>query len=99
VIIIFTLLLLLYSTVEVSMVYIVRPAYNRGDKRSVLVIGLCAFVLSICGYLQILIELLKSRGRVVGISFFFIGVDMVGALLSLLSLLVQDEFDTLFGTL
>ena len=58
-----------------------------------------AFILMISGYSPIPLELLKRRGRVIGIDWVFLTVDWFGAFLSLMSLAVQAEFDIMFGTL
>jgi hypothetical protein len=44
-------------------------------------------------------ELLKRRGRVVGIDFIFLAIDWNGAFFSLMALVAQNEFDVLFGTM
>jgi hypothetical protein len=43
------------------------------------------------------LELLKRRGRVVGLSFAFLAVDWCGAFFSLISTATQAEFDVLFA--
>ena len=63
----------------------------------VLTIGVVASALDLAGLLPLLFELLKRRGRVVGLSFAFLAVDWCGALFSLISIATQKEFDMLFG--
>jgi hypothetical protein len=65
----------------------------------VLLIGIVAFISLISGYLPIPLELLKRRGRVVGIDFIFLTIDWCGAFFSLLALVAQNEFDVVFGTM
>lgn len=62
-------------------------------------IGVVAFITLISGYLPVPFELLKRRGRVVGIDFVFLAIDWSGAFFSLLALATQLEFDALFGTM
>ncbi|PVI05441.1 PQ loop repeat protein [Periconia macrospinosa] len=88
-----------FAGIQVGLVYAIRPAYARGVEWPVLLIGIMAFLLLIGGYFPIPFELLKRRGRVVGIDFIFLGIDWCGAFFSLMSLVAQTEFDTLFGTL
>jgi hypothetical protein len=78
-------LLVVCAGVETGLVFAIRPAY--------------AFITLISGYLPIPFELLKRRGRVVGIDFIFLAIDWCGAFFSLISLVAQHEFDVLFGTM
>lgn len=91
--------LLACAALEVGLVLAIRPAHAHGVEWPVLCAGVCAFVLSLSGYLQIPLELVKRRGRVVGVDFVFLAIDWAGALFSLLSLATQADFDVLFGTL
>ncbi|CAI6310089.1 unnamed protein product [Periconia digitata] len=88
-----------FAGVQAGLVFAIRPAYARGIEWPVLLIGILAFLLLIGGYFPIPFELLKRRGRVVGIDFIFLGIDWCGAFFSLMSLVAQTEFDSLFGTL
>jgi hypothetical protein len=92
-------LLAIFAGVEAGLIFAIRPAYSRGIDWPVLTIGIVAFVSLISGYLPIPIELLKRRGRVVGIDFIFLTIDWCGAFFSLLALVAQNEFDVLFGTM
>lgn len=90
---------LILAALETSLVFAVRLGHDRGVFWPVLVIGFCAYGLELPGIFLILLELLKQRGRVVGMSFVLIGIDWCGAFFSLMALATQDEFDVLFGTL
>ncbi|KAL5411876.1 hypothetical protein PMIN06_005631 [Paraphaeosphaeria minitans] len=98
-----TLLLLglfvIFAGVELGLVYAIRPPYERGVDWPVLLIGVISFTLLIGAYCAIPFELLKRRGRVIGIDFIFLTVDWCGAFFSLMSLVAQSEFDALFGTM
>jgi hypothetical protein len=92
-------LLAVFAGVETGLIFVIKPAYSRGIDWPVLTIGIVAFVSLISGYLPIPFELLKRRGRVVGIDFIFLTIDWCGAFFSLLALVAQNEFDVLFGTM
>ncbi|KAF2868275.1 PQ loop repeat protein-like protein [Massariosphaeria phaeospora] len=92
-------LLLVFAGVQVGLVLAIRPAYAADTSWPVLAIGILAFVVLIAGYLPIPFELLKRRGRVVGIDFVFLAIDWNGAFFSLMALVAQREFDVLFGSL
>ncbi|XP_014559617.1 hypothetical protein COCVIDRAFT_24126 [Bipolaris victoriae FI3] len=93
------ILLVIFAGVEVGLVFAIRPPYSRGVEWPVLLIGIIAFLTLISGYLPIPFELLKRRGRVVGIDFIFLAIDWNGAFFSLMALVAQNEFDALFGTM
>jgi hypothetical protein len=84
---------------EAGLTFAIRPAYARGLEWPVLFIGIIAFLTLISGYFPIPFELIKRRGRVVGIDFVFLAIDWCGAFFSLISLVAQNEFDVLFGTM
>jgi hypothetical protein len=92
-------LLVVFAGVEIGLILAIQPAYARGVDWPVLTIGIIAFVTLLSGYLPIPFELLKRRGRVVGIDFIFLSVDWCGAFFSLMALVAQTEFDALFGTM
>ena len=92
-------LFMVFAGVEFGLVYAIRPPYQRGTDWPVLLIGILSFILLIGAYFGVPIELLKRRGRVVGIDFIFLTVDWCGAFFSLMSLVAQSEFDVLFGTM
>ena len=94
-----TVLFIIFAGVEVGLVYAIRPPYQRGTDWPVLLVGIISFILLIGAYGGVPIELLKRRGRVVGIDFIFLTVDWCGAFFSLMSLVAQSEFDVLFGTM
>ncbi|KAF1830376.1 PQ loop repeat protein [Decorospora gaudefroyi] len=90
-------LLAVFAGVEAGFVFAIRSPYIRGVEWPVLLIGIIAFLTLISGYLPIPFELLKRRGRVVGIDFIFLAIDWNGAFFSLMALAAQHEFDVLFG--
>jgi hypothetical protein len=92
-------LIIILAAIEAGLILAIQPAYARGIEWPVLFIGIIAFVTLISGYLPIPFELLKRRGRVVGIDFLFLTIDWCGASFSLLALVAQNEFDALFGTM
>lgn len=92
-------LLVIFAGIETGLIFAIRTAYSKGVDWLVLLVGIIAFVTLISGYLPIPFELLKRRGRVVGIDFVFLTIDFFGAFFSLLALVAQNEFDVLFGTM
>ena len=92
-------LLAIFAGVEVGLVFAIRPSYSKGLEWPVLLIGIIAFLTLISGYIGIPFELLKRRGRVVGIDFIFLAIDWNGAFFSLMALVAQNEFHALFVTL
>lgn len=78
---------------------VIRGPYSHGVSWPVTLMGVLAFVLLMAGFLPIPFELIKRRGRVVGIDFVFLAIDWSGAFFSLLAIAVQNTFDTLFGTM
>lgn len=92
-------LLVCFAGIETGLVYAIRKPYSRGLEWPVLLIGIVAFLTLIAGYMPIPFELLKRRGRVVGIDFIFLAIDWNGAFFSLMALVTQNEFDVLFGTM
>jgi len=92
-------LLVVFAGVEIGLILAIQPAYARSIDWPVLTIGIIAFITLLSGYLPIPFELLKRRGRVVGIDFVFLSIDWCGAFFSLMALVAQTEFDALFGTM
>ncbi|KAI5856263.1 PQ loop repeat protein [Tricharina praecox] len=62
-------------------------------------VGVVAAVLLAAGLLPPYREIVKRRGRVVGIDWVFLMVDWAGAFFSLMSLVAQEEFDVLAGVM
>ncbi|KAJ9496795.1 hypothetical protein H2202_007572 [Exophiala xenobiotica] len=93
-------ILVLDGGLQGLLVWLLRMAYYEKNLEWPLTfIGAVAFILLISGYIPIPFELIKRRGRVVGIDFLFLLIDWFGAFFSLMSLVAQNTFDPLFGTL
>ncbi|EXJ89303.1 hypothetical protein A1O3_02369 [Capronia epimyces CBS 606.96] len=93
-------ILLVDAGLQGVLIFGLRKGYN--DKHlewPLTLVGAVAFILLISGYMPIPFELIRRRGRVVGIDFIFLIIDWFGAFFSLLSLVAQNTFDPLFGTL
>ncbi|KAF2007494.1 PQ loop repeat protein-like protein [Amniculicola lignicola CBS 123094] len=99
VVLLLTAMFSVFAGIQVGLIFAIRPAYNRGVEWPVLLVGIIAFLTMLSGYLPIPFELIKRRGRVVGIDFIFLTIDWFGAFFSLMALVAQTEFDPLFGTL
>ena len=74
------------AILQVVLVLIIRGPYSRGVSWPVTTMGILACILLISGYVPIPFELIKRRGRVVGINFWFLLIDSSGAFFSLMSL-------------
>ncbi|EKM75016.1 hypothetical protein AGABI1DRAFT_132637 [Agaricus bisporus var. burnettii JB137-S8] len=79
---------------EVFLVFISKPAYERGVTAPVKLYGVLSTLFIAAGLLPQYWEIYK-RKEVVGISYLFIFVDILGGLLNDLSLLFAKEFDGL----
>jgi hypothetical protein len=88
--------LIFFATLEVVLILVIRGPYSKGSSWPVELIGITACIMLIGGYLPICFEIIKRRGRVVGVSFLFLAIDCSGAIFSLLSL---RKFFTSYGPL
>lgn len=73
---------------EVGFIIWLKPLYQKGTKWPDLIFGITASVLLAVGLLPPYFELIKRKGRVVGINFLFLFVDSLGAWLSIVSVVV-----------
>ncbi|CAM9024487.1 unnamed protein product [Wickerhamomyces anomalus] len=73
---------------QVGFILWLRPLHDRGITWPTLIFGVIASVLLAVGLLPPYFELAKRKGRVVGINFWFIGIDCAGAFFSMLSVVV-----------
>lgn len=85
-----TTFVLLAVGFEVGFIYWLRPLHDKGITWPTLIFGILASVLLALGLLPPYLELAKRRGRVVGIHFLFLFVDLSGAFLSMLSVIVGN---------
>ena len=74
------------AALQVTFVLVIRGPYSRGVSWPVETLGILACVVLVSGYFPIPFELIKRRGRVVGVDFWFLLIDSSGALFSLMSL-------------
>lgn len=79
---------------ELGFILWLRPLHRRGIEYPTLIVGIVASVLLALGLIPPYFEIAKRHGRVVGINFVFLSLDSLGALLSMVSVLV-GTFDTL----
>jgi len=80
--------IIIAAGVEAGFILWLRPIYRDGKEWPMLIIGIIATILIALGLIPPYFELAKHRGRVIGINFVFIAMDSLGALLSLLSIVV-----------
>jgi hypothetical protein len=86
--------MVLVGALEVLLVFVSRPAYERGVTAPAKVFGTLSVVGIGSGLLPQYFEIYKRR-EVEGISYLFLSVDMLGGLLNDLSLVFSKEFDGL----
>lgn len=75
---------------QVGFILWLRPLHDRGITWPTLIFGIIASVSLALGLVPPYLELAKRQGRVVGINFWFIGIDCMGAFLSMLSVVVGN---------
>ncbi|KAI5960937.1 uncharacterized protein KGF55_004204 [Candida pseudojiufengensis] len=73
---------------ELGLVFGLRPLHRRGITWPMLIIGVIASVLLALGLIPPYFELGKRKGRVIGINFIFLSMDSLGAIVSMLSVIV-----------
>ncbi|OJD11047.1 hypothetical protein AJ78_08105 [Emergomyces pasteurianus Ep9510] len=82
---------------EALFILTLRIPYSKGITWPGLLFGIIATVLVAIGLIPPYFELWKRQGRVIGISWFFLSMDTLGAIFSLLALVVEGTFDILGG--
>lgn len=76
---------------EVGFIIPLRKVYENGTEWPALIFGIIATILIATGLIAPYFELWKRKGRVVGINFLFLAVDLSGAIFSLASLAVDPS--------
>lgn len=79
-------ILITNGVLQVVFVLVLRGPYSRGLSWPVVMFGIIACIILISGYLPLPFELVKRRGRCIGIDFWFLLLDSSGAFFSLMSL-------------
>ncbi|OAX79920.1 hypothetical protein ACJ72_05756 [Emergomyces africanus] len=87
----------LFGGSEALFILTLRIPYSKGITWPALLFGIIAAVLVTIGLIPPYFELWKRQGRVIGISWFFLSMDTLGALFSLLALAAEGTFDILGG--
>ena len=82
-------ILAVFAGVQTMLILVIRGPYHRGVSWPVTFVGVLAAVLLIVGYVPVPFEVVKRRGRVIGIDFIFLAIDWAGAFFSLMALGVQ----------
>ena len=77
---------LLFAGLETLFIFVIRPPYSRGVSWPVTLMGVVATVFILSGYVPIPFEIVKRRGRVVGIDLGFLTIDCLGAIFSAMAL-------------
>lgn len=73
---------------EIGFILWLRPIYRGGKEWPLLIIGIIASILISLGLIPPYFELAKRQGRVIGINFVFLSMDSLGALFSLVSIVI-----------
>ena len=81
-----SIMLVIVAVLQVVFVLVIRGPYSRGVSWPVTTFGIIACIVLISGYVPVPFELVKRRGRVVGVDLLFLLIDSSGALFSLMSL-------------
>lgn len=90
---------LLFAVIELALILGLRGLYARGINSPVLVVGVIAAILLALGIVPPYFEIAKRNGRVVGINFWFLAIDWLGAFFNLMALVAQNTFDVLGGVM
>lgn len=88
---------LLAAACECACIIPFQKLYRRGITWPPLIFGILASIALALGLIPPYFELWKRKGRVVGINFFFLTMDLSGALFSLASLAVSNEEVDIMG--
>ncbi|KAH8433083.1 PQ-loop repeat-containing protein [Aspergillus melleus] len=90
-------LTVLFGVIEMLLVLILRIPYRQGITWPNILVGIAATILLAAGLLPPYFELWKRDGRVIGINWMFLSMDILGGVFSLLALAAQGTFDVLGG--
>lgn len=88
-----------FAGAEAALILTLRPVYEAGNNIAPLVVGIMANILLALGLLPPYGEILKRRGRVIGINWVFLSMDWLGSFFSLMALVAQHTFDVLGGVI
>lgn len=89
----FTCVVLLAGGLEAVGILSLRIPYAAGTEWPILLVGILASIVLVIGLLPPYFELWKRGGEVVGINFYFLGLDFAGAIFSILSLVVENRYE------
>ncbi|CAF9909867.1 MAG: hypothetical protein HETSPECPRED_009543 [Heterodermia speciosa] len=88
-----------FGAVEALLILTLRDPYARGISWPMTAVGVIAAILLGAGILPPYFEIWKRGGRCIGINWYFLGLDWMGAFISLMALVAQNTFDYLGGVL
>ena len=77
---------LLFAGLETLFIFVIRGPYSHGVSWPVILMGVLATIFILSGYVPIPFEIVKRRGRVVGIDLGFLTIDCLGAFFSAMAL-------------
>ncbi|KAK2776505.1 hypothetical protein FQN53_002676 [Emmonsiellopsis sp. PD_33] len=84
---------------EALFIFTLRIPYRKGITWPSILFGAIASLLLALGLVAPYFELWKRQGRVIGINWFFLSMDTLGALFSILALAAEGTFDIMGGIL
>ncbi|KAL5120821.1 hypothetical protein ACEQ8H_001302 [Pleosporales sp. CAS-2024a] len=88
-----------FAITEMILILTLRGPYARGVQWPMMVMAISASVIQVLGLTAPYFELAKRNGRVIGIDFWFLGIDYSGAFFSLMAVVAQQWFDALGASL
>ncbi|KAG9185955.1 hypothetical protein G6011_02511 [Alternaria panax] len=88
-----------FGIMELILILTLRGPYARGVEWPMMVMAISASVIQVVGLIPPYFELAKRNGRVIGIDFWFLTIDYLGAFFSLMAVVAQQWFDALGASL
>ncbi|KNG44556.1 pq loop repeat-containing protein [Stemphylium lycopersici] len=88
-----------FGIMELILILTLRGPYSRGVEWPMMLMAILASVIQVVGLIPPFFELAKRNGRVIGIDFWFLTIDYLGAFFSLMAIVAQQWFDALGASL
>ncbi|CAN9479831.1 unnamed protein product [Alternaria alternata] len=88
-----------FGIMELILILTLRGPYSRGVEWPMMLMAISASVIQVIGLIPPYFELAKRNGRVIGIDFWFLTIDYLGAFFSLMAVVAQQWFDALGASL
>jgi hypothetical protein len=88
-----------FAVMELILILTLQGPYERGVEWPMMLMAISASVIQVAGLIPPFFELAKRNGRVIGINFWFLVIDYLGAFFSLMAIVAQQWFDALGASL